>query len=341
MLKNKYIGDLADNRKQSDKDKDFDSREIDLGSVKYLTLKQAEKNAKAYIERDQYSTSSCVPSSICNALWNTEKENLAQEPNYRMRSNFPNEGCYWDDQLNLAVNFGMAKRKFVKEAKTEKVANEYKITDEVIESAKEHKQASYVYIRSFDDLITAINTGYPVAFSVGTNSKEYANKKPKLIGGEITIKHAICAIPNTVYKDKDEIGYFITDSAHFGGYAKRQITKEFYENRKRFGGAYFIDIKYSEPFKWITPPQYKGYVFTRDLTIGSKGDDVLALQTILKANGLFPDMNCTEYFGGITRQAVKDFQKKYEKSILWIIGLTLPTGFFGQASQAKMEDLIA
>ena len=339
-MKKHYTGILPDNRKQKDKDKDFDSREIDLGEVKYLTLKQAEKNAKAYVERDQYSTSSCVPSSICNALWNTEQENLAQEPNYRMRSNFPQEGCFWHDQLNLAVNFGMAKRKFVAEAKKESDANKFILTDAIAESAKEHKQASYVYIKSFDDLITAINKGYAVVFSIGSNRKEYANTKPKVIGGAIDIQHAICAIPNTVYKDKDEIGFFTTDSAHFGGYAKRIITEDFYKNRKRFDGAYFIDLSFVEPKKWITPAKYKGVKFTRDLTVGSSGYDVKVLQEILKANGLFPDMTCTEYFGGITRQAVKDFQKKYEESILWVVGLKLPTGFLGKSSRNKLNELI-
>jgi hypothetical protein len=340
-MKNKYIGDLPDNRKQKEKDKDYTSNEIDLGSVKYLTLKQAQKNAKEYVERNQFSTSSCVPSSICNALWDTELVELAQEPNYRMRFNFPQEGCYWHDQLELALTFGMAEREAVAEAKTEKQANEFKITEPVIESAREHKQKSYVYIKSFDDLIETINNGYPVVFSIGSNNKEYANSKPKVIGGAINIHHAICAIPNTGYKDKDEIGFFITDSAHFGRVAKRQITKDFYLNRKRFDGAYFIDLEYSEPEKWITPKKYKGYKFTRDLTIGSRGFDVLALQEILQANSLFPaSVGATGYFGGITRQAVKDFQKKYEKSILWVIGLKLPTGYFGKYSRNKLNDLI-
>lgn len=332
-----YTGDLQDNRKPKDQLKDFSSEEVDLG-IKYVSPATAKKNADKYIERNQFSTSSCVPSSICNALWNTEKVDLAQEPNYRQRSNFPEEGCYWVDQLDLAVNYGMNKRDEVKEVKTEKEANNFVITDDLKELAKVHKQKSYVFNTGFDDIIRALNNDYPVVFSIGSNSKEYANAKPKVIGGTFTIYHAICGIPNTGTKDS----FWITDSSHFGKVVKREITREFYEARKRFWGAYFIDLDYEEKPEWVIPDGYKGSTFNRDLTVGMRGSDVVALQDILKANGLFPkNIGSTGYFGGITRQAVKDFQKKYEKSVLWVLGLKTPTGYFGRSSRAKLTELIA
>jgi peptidoglycan hydrolase-like protein with peptidoglycan-binding domain len=102
-----------------------------------------------------------------------------------------------------------------------------------------------------------------------------------------------------------------------------------------------LDLEYIDLDKWITPKKYKGYTFPRVLTIGSRGFDVIALQEILQANSLFPaNVGATGYFGGITRQAVKDFQKKYEESILWTVGLKLPTGYFGKSSRAKLNDLI-
>lgn len=331
----KYKGILEDNRSQKLKDKDFDSREVDMGEIKYVTKKQAEKNAKAYVERNQYSTSSCVPSSICNALWNTEKLTLAQEPNYRQRVNFPDEGCYWADQLDLALSFGMAERIVASEVKTEKDANKYVITKEARENAKKQKQKSYIYIKSYTDFVKALNSGYPIPFSIFTNSKEYANAQPKILGeltrDKATILHAICAIPNTATKDS----FWITDSSHFGKTIKREIVNDFYDKRTHFKGAYFIDLEYIEP-KNVT----SDYVFTKDLTIGDTGHEVKMLQVVLRELGFFPNIEPTGYFGGLTRQAVKDFQKKYEKDILWALGLKTPTGHFYASTRKKLNALI-
>jgi hypothetical protein len=321
----KYIGDLP----HIPDEREYSSAEIDLGDIKFVTYKQAEKNAKAYIERNQHSTSSCVPSSLCNALWLTEQINLAQEPNYRQRSNFPDEGCYWVDQLDLAVNFGMAERTIVPELKTEQEANAYKITDPVKENAKKHKQKSYIFIKNTQDFYKALNTGYAIPFSIFSNSKEYAKSKPEVLGNltrdDATIRHAICAIPNTAYKNKNKIGFFITDSAHFGKVAKRDISETFYTNRVSFTGAYFIDL-----ITEIEPQKPASYVFTRDLTIGSEGEDVLKLQEILQNLGYFPvNIKPTGRFFGITRQAVKDYQLAR--------GIKPPEGYFGPITRARIH----
>jgi hypothetical protein len=343
----KYNGELEDNRPQHLKDKDYDSREVNLGEVKYVTLKQAEKNAKAYIVRNQHSKSSCVPSSMCNALWNTEQEVLADEGLYSQRVNKPQEGCFWHDQADKVIAQGITKRSLLKEVKTEAEANNVKLTEEQKEDALIHKQQSYIWIKdsSFNTIASVINSGIAVPFSIWANSKEWSKQKPEILDSKLTrdkagIHHAICAIPYTAYKDKGKYGFFVTDSAHFGGYSKREITKDFYPIRFN-AGLYFIDLVYVEPHEWVTPKKYKGYKFTKDLTVGSTGNDVNALQEILRANGLFPDMNTTKYFGGITRQAVKDFQKRFEQSILWSVGLKLPTGYFGKSSRKHLEELCA
>jgi hypothetical protein len=342
----KYTGILEDNRPKKLKDKDFDSRELALGEVKFVTLKQAEKNAKAYIERNQKSKSSCVPSAVCNALWSTEQEILADEFLYSQRINKPQEGSYWHDVADKVLSQGICKRSLLKEVGTEKEANNVTLTAEQKENALLYRQQSYVWLKekNFNDIASAINSGFAVPFSIWAMSKEWGKTKPEILYPDLTrdkanVLHAICAIPNTAYKDKNKYGFFITDSAPFGGYFKRDITEEFYTTRFH-AGLYFIDLEFKEPTKWVTPDLYKGYKFTRDLTVGMTGEDVNALQDILKANGYFPNMNTTYYYGGITRQAVKDFQKDYEESILWVLGLKLPTGYFGPSSRKVINSLI-
>ncbi|MBI4159569.1 peptidoglycan-binding protein [Candidatus Wolfebacteria bacterium] len=51
--------------------------------------------------------------------------------------------------------------------------------------------------------------------------------------------------------------------------------------------------------------------FTKDLTVGSKGPDVQALQRFLASQGFFKRGATTEVFGPITKQALINFQKKF------------------------------
>jgi peptidoglycan hydrolase-like protein with peptidoglycan-binding domain len=86
------------------------------------------------------------------------------------------------------------------------------------------------------------------------------------------------------------------------------------------------------------------YAWTRDLSIGSRGADVQALQKFLnqdndtRVNGLLPGQE-TMFFGPATAQAVSKFQVKYRSEVLTPAGVVNPTGFFGITSRAKANSL--
>lgn len=89
--------------------------------------------------------------------------------------------------------------------------------------------------------------------------------------------------------------------------------------------------------------------FLRDLSIGSTGADVLALQQFLNmspdtrvavAGAGSPGME-TQYYGQLTAAAVSKFQVKYRAEILTPVGLVNPTGYFGAMSRAQANDLCA
>ena len=82
------------------------------------------------------------------------------------------------------------------------------------------------------------------------------------------------------------------------------------------------------------------YNFTKALSQGMGGSDVVALQHLLRIDGEFPEgVPFTGYFGPTTRAAVCAFQAKYASEILTPVGLAQPTGFVGVSTLKKLNGL--
>lgn len=81
--------------------------------------------------------------------------------------------------------------------------------------------------------------------------------------------------------------------------------------------------------------------FSRNLTYGSRGDDVGALQGLLLKEGVYPEGLITGFFGNLTRQAVVRFQEKYFAEILAPNDLIKGSGFVGAATRKKANELLA
>jgi peptidoglycan hydrolase-like protein with peptidoglycan-binding domain len=91
------------------------------------------------------------------------------------------------------------------------------------------------------------------------------------------------------------------------------------------------------------------YTWTRSLSQGTTGDDVMKLQQFLNADeetrvsasGAGSVGAETMYYGPATAAAVSKFQVKYRADILSPLALVNPTGFFGPSSIAKANSLCA
>lgn len=89
------------------------------------------------------------------------------------------------------------------------------------------------------------------------------------------------------------------------------------------------------------------FTWTRDLSVGDTGMDVMKLQQLLNsdpetrvaASGVGSAGMETEYFGSLTADAVSKMQVKYRSDILTPAGLVNPTGYFGPSSRAKANAL--
>lgn len=88
--------------------------------------------------------------------------------------------------------------------------------------------------------------------------------------------------------------------------------------------------------------------FARNLSLGSRGEDVRALQMFLNSDtetrvtetGAGSLGEETDYFGPATKRAVSKFQEKYKEEVLTPIGLTYGTGFFGRKTREKVATLV-
>jgi len=90
------------------------------------------------------------------------------------------------------------------------------------------------------------------------------------------------------------------------------------------------------------------YTWTRDLSMGSTGADVMALQQFLNSmpetqvapagSAGSPGME-TSYYGPATGAAVANFQMMYRAEILTPLGLVNPTQYFGAGSRAQANAL--
>ncbi len=91
------------------------------------------------------------------------------------------------------------------------------------------------------------------------------------------------------------------------------------------------------------------FTFSQNLKLGDSNQDVLELQKVLNNNsdtkiadyGAGSPSNETNYFGLLTRNAVIRFQNKYNGEILTPNGLFYGTGFVGQSTINKLNQLLS
>lgn len=97
----------------------------------------------------------------------------------------------------------------------------------------------------------------------------------------------------------------------------------------------------------LPEPAKLKFIFTKNLTVGSTGEDVRELQKFLNSRGFIVALsgpgssgNETSYFGNLTKSALIKFQENYKNDILTPLGLIRGTGFFGPATRAKIRSLL-
>jgi hypothetical protein len=341
---------LIDNRPREEKEKDYDNRELAFSAVSpdYTTRKQAEKIASRYVVENQFSTSSCAAHSgarclgIHEEIEGREYKKLAPAFIYGQRIN-KTEGMFVYDLGNIGREQGCPPFEFLPTPKTEKEINEVVITEEMRKHAAYFKGGNSISINNnnienFAEVSN--NLGLPICLFVYGSVKEWSLEEPTVLDESVTlenaaVRHLVAILPGTAHIYKKKKYVTIIDSSLFGKRYIRHLSEDFF-NKRVLMGMYWMTLENPKE----KPDELPKYNFTRDLWVGCTGQEVNMLQEALKALGFFPDRPTTEYYGGITRKAVEDFQKKYERDILWILGLKSPTGYFGKSTRNKLNQLL-
>lgn len=343
---------LLDNRPVTEKVKDYMHEELALGGtlVEYLTRKQADKSKKKYPVANQNQTSSCAAHSGALSLGIHETYEgkpfkvLSPMFIYRKRKNFPDEGMYVHDVGDICRKFGACPYELLPTPKTEKEANSLFVTGKMEDEAKPYRSGEYFSLTKpiMDEYVRICNNlELPIKLFVWGSVKEWSMETPEILDTKLTlekavVRHLVTVLPNSGHTYKKKKYFIIQDSSHFGKKTHRYISEEWLAKRVVIG-QYMLSIPNTiDPMRVPTPK----YEFKVNLKVGDTGDEVRRVQEFLKSQGFFPDMPCTETFGGLTRKGVENFQVAHSNKILAFFGLTKPTGYWGEKTREVANKIV-
>jgi hypothetical protein len=323
----KYRG-VVDLGTPEQKAKLFEYREL-LGASAQAPVSLAPTDPsrwKVYPKRNQDGQSSCVYHARAKMAGILREKQTGEfieysAADYNKRSNAPEEGSYPVEAMDFLRTKGIGLE--VLEPSNELSAAELAA---VKQSQFDTKVAGLSLLDAyaalpaydFDTLISTLHaTQKPMILGFFGSYSEWSRDIPTLLDpsmglGQAAVHHELCATPNYgIYKGEE--GFTIEDSwgsAGIQGLGVRWITRSFYEKRN-----------YLAP---LVPTSFKGYddigvdpqkpkvKLLRELQVGDTGEDVRALQSVYKYEGLFPANHPgSDYFGEITKRCTEQYQLRY------------------------------
>ena len=300
-----------------------------------------------YPYENQYKTSSCVPHAVALALGIERSidgdvfSRLSPLFLYRLRANFPDEGCWLQNIFDVARNTGapLFPTLPTKLWATEEQANAVSITADAYNEALLYRGDEYYTFKDPTDIVSlaaVAQKGHGVPILIYSRLGEWARKYPiiesflEFIGAPI--RHCVCILPKSGFWENAVRYVAAQDSSWFGGITLRYLSEEFIKKRC-YGAGYWDTVKFVG--EGIRPQ----YIFSTVKKFGDSDYEVLKIQELLIAEGLLPIDCKTGYFGGRTTAGVRAFQNKYASEILTPIGLTEPTNVWGNQCLLKANKL--
>lgn len=263
--------------------------------------------------RNQAQSSSCVAFTTALILGN---ENAIEEGKFVVlsprsiypRGFLPGGGMYFSEGMKIGNEKGATLEHLLpSEGKDEsgmKDLSDEKESDRL--AAKIYRGGSFIYLpKDIESIASVIAMGKIVALGVRFNSGGFGTGEVKLHPGGV-YGHAIGGTDYTIWKGEKALVFQNSWTNTWGFSGMGVITESQMTNTGFSAAIYFENLQ-------NTPGTVKPTVKIKaiSLNVGQNNKDVIAMQIILQFLGYFPqNQDITGYYGGISRQGVKDFQKK-------------------------------
>lgn len=289
----------------------------------------AEKALNAFItypNRNQTAKSDCTCYALAKAL---SIDELQENGNWRELSPDsvypyvvkPGGGASSLDAMNFSVSKGMTLEALYQsdgltEAEAEdpsKIGTDAKIVGMV------YKPGSIVQSASDIETIASILQGYRMqgikkgvmATVVGQNNGTWLSPFPTPPNSQNGLwYHRILITDYGLIQGQKKLAFDNSWGTAAGQGGQQFLGKEY--EPYLYGAAYTLNIPDAGSQAQTVPPP--AYTWSSDLSVGSSGPDVLALQQALQSLGMFPIATVvkpTGYFGGITKAGVILFQESF------------------------------
>lgn len=217
-------------------------------------------------------------------------------------------GMYLPEALDIARKHGATLENLLpSEEKNEtQMNNKEGITPETDTIALRYKSAGRVELPINIDSIAGITSmGKGVLLGHRFDYDEWTDFPTVNPNSKLTCGHGTAGVDNVLVKGKK---YIVMDDSWGPNYAKfgqRWLSEEWLKARCFYAG-------YTMNFVYEPDDKKPHYNFTHWMKRGDRNADVVALQNILKYEGMFPtNVDSTGLYGPVTQRGVLLFQKKY------------------------------
>lgn len=340
----------VDTRPQEEKDKDWYHEEAHPEVADSASIYLVEKpEGTPYIVEDQGATNTCVPHGVTLALGIRFQKvkgffvRLSKAFIYRLRSNMPSKGMWLQNAFELVRTLGVCVYSSLPTPFNERMCNDVVITSELFDEAKIFK-SNYFMVKNANNIDTLAGIAYggdAIAITIFATRAEWSQEyvkviKPNLVWDDADVQHCITVLPKMSFIENGIKYITIQDSSWFGKKYLRRLPEDFIKLRLT-GAGYPTELEFKNG-----SGMHPVHVFdlNKPLSIGMQNSEVKALQVALQFMGYFPaDKDCTGYYGGLTRAAVRAFQDRFAEEILGPAGLTAPTGYAGKNTLNQLNNL--
>jgi len=342
-------GANIDTRSAAEKEKDYLFEEVVASAAPVEWVKKTESEIRKFPIFNQGRSGSCVAQTgkkligVYAFLKTGVFFPVSATHLYQRRSNRPDGGMIADNAFQI-MQKGVTPSVFaMDEVMSDAEMDALKVSPFAEHVGEAFSIGNYLTVKPGNiELIASIiqETGKAVMVWFYFTKEEWT-ARPKILSdvsltGALTMRHSVSAVDSTLTEDGKK-ALVIEDSwgpTAGNGAGQRIIDEDFFRSRNWFA-AHFMNFAYENGIAEQKPK----HQFLKDLEFSPvffSSPDVVALQSCLKWEGLFPgNVELSGYYGSITKKAVEAFQRKYSIAVQGDAGY----GRVGPKTRARLNQI--